>query len=63
MSERLEYVSPEYQEQLDRLADRLVTQRRFGEMALDDTVEFPAITGFELDDTVEFPAITDETEV
>ena len=39
MSERLKYVSPEYQEQLDRLAETLVTQRRFGQVALDDTVE------------------------
>lgn len=30
MSERLKYVSPEYQAQLDDLAETLVTARRFG---------------------------------
>ena len=39
MSEQLKYVSPEYQERLDNLAELLVTQRRFGKVALDDTVE------------------------
>lgn len=39
MSERLKYVSPEYQDRLDRLAETLVTQRRFGRVALEDTVE------------------------
>lgn len=39
MSERLKYVSPEYQAQLDALAETLVTARRFGKAALDDTVE------------------------
>lgn len=44
MSEKLKYVSPEYQERLENLADLLVTQRRFGKVALDDTVEFPAVS-------------------
>lgn len=39
MSEKLKYVSPEYQERLEKLADRLVTERRFGKVAVEDTVE------------------------
>lgn len=42
--ERLKYVTPEYQQQLDDLADTLVTSRRFGSVALEDTVEMPVIT-------------------
>lgn len=38
------YVSPHYAETLDHLATTLVTARRFGDAALQDTVEFPAIT-------------------
>lgn len=41
--ERKSTVSPEYQERLDHLAETLVTRRRFGNVALEDTVEFPAI--------------------
>lgn len=51
MSERLKYVSPEYQERLDNLADLLVTQRRFGQVALDDTVEMQLT--FEIPDNIE----------
>ena len=39
MAEQLKYVSPEYQDRLDRLAETLVTSRRFGQMAVADTVE------------------------
>lgn len=39
MSEQLKYVSPEYQARLDRLAETLVTSRRFGEIAVSDTVQ------------------------
>lgn len=38
------YVSPHYAETLDHLAHTLVTARRFGDAALQDTVEFPAVT-------------------
>lgn len=41
MAEQLKYVSPEYKAQLDELAEKLVTARRFGDAALTDTVEFP----------------------
>lgn len=34
MSEALKYVSPEYQVQLDHLAETLVTARRFGQVVL-----------------------------
>jgi hypothetical protein len=44
MSEKLQYVSPEYQERLENLAEHLVTARRFGRAALDDTVEIPVIS-------------------
>ncbi len=39
MGEQLKYVSPEYQARLDRLAETLVTQRRFGEIAVSETVD------------------------
>lgn len=39
MSERLKYVSPEYQAQLEALAETLCTPERFGKIALEDTVE------------------------
>lgn len=39
MAEQLRYVSPEYQDRLDRLAETLVTSRRFGHIAVEDTVE------------------------
>lgn len=44
--ERLKYVSPEYQQQLDNLAETLMstTRQRLAATALEDTVEFPAIT-------------------
>lgn len=48
--ERLKYVSPEYQQQLDQLAERLVTSRRFGAAALEDTVEIPVL---EIPDNIE----------
>lgn len=41
--EQLKYVSPEYQARLDRLAELLVTSKRFGAVALEDTVEIPVI--------------------
>jgi hypothetical protein len=44
VSERLKYVSPEYQERLERLAETLVTPERFGKVALADTVEKPVAT-------------------
>ena len=50
MSERLQYVSPEYQTQLEELADRLVTRRRFGQIALDDTVEMQLAFDIEVGD-------------
>lgn len=50
MAEKLKYVSPEYQDQLDKLSQSLVTQKRFGEVALQGVL-------FELDDTIEFDAI------
>lgn len=37
--EKLKSVSPEYQKRLDNLAELLVTGRRFGSVALEDTVE------------------------
>lgn len=51
MSERLKYVSPEYQSQLDHLAETLVTAKRFGGVALDDTVEMQL--SFDLPDNIE----------
>jgi hypothetical protein len=58
MSERLKYVSPEYQAQLDALAETLVTSRRFGRVVLYasemGTTTAPAPM---LEDTVEFPAV------
>lgn len=55
MSERLKYVSPEYQAQLDALAETLVTARRFGSAALEDTVEFEPLVLFEsgMGDTID----------
>ena len=47
MSEKLKYVSPEYQAQLDALAETLVTARRFGSTALEDTVEFEPLVLFD----------------
>lgn len=44
MAERLKYVSAEYQERLEALANLLVTPERFGRVALADTVEFPVIS-------------------
>lgn len=52
MAEKLKYVSPEYQAQLDKLSNSLVTPERFGEVALQGVL-------FELDDTVEFDPIED----
>lgn len=52
MSERLKYVSPEYQEQLEGLGDLLMegVRNRLAEAALQDTVEIPVISGqLELD--------------
>lgn len=43
MSEALKYVSPEYQKRLDDLAELLVTGRRFGQVALQDTIEFDPV--------------------
>lgn len=43
--EALKYVSPEYQAQLDELAHTLVTARRFGGVALEDTVVFESEMG------------------
>lgn len=51
MAEQLKYVSPEYQARLDRLAETLVTSRRFGQVALDDTVEMQLT--FEIPENVE----------
>lgn len=47
MAEQLKYVSPEYQAQLDHLAETLVTRRRFGQIALEDTIEFEPLVLFE----------------
>lgn len=57
MSERepLKYVSPEYQQTLDELSERLVTPDRFGRVALDGSVQLSFDD--ELADTQEFPAI------
>ena len=55
MSEKLKYVSPEYQAQLDELAERLVTPERFGELVIGQLVLFEHSS--DLEDTVEFPAI------
>lgn len=48
--ERKPYVSPEYQAQLDHLAETLAEGRRMrlADIALQDTVEFPAITDEQL---------------
>lgn len=43
MSESLKHVSPEYQKQLEDLAETLVTPKRFGRVALADTVEIPVV--------------------
>lgn len=40
MAEQLKYVSPEYQARLDRLAETLVTSRRFGGVAVNQLVLF-----------------------
>jgi hypothetical protein len=37
----MEYVSPEYKQQLNELAEQLVTPKRFS--LLDDTIEFDPI--------------------
>lgn len=55
MSEKLKYVSPEYQAQLDELAERLVTPERFGELVVGQLVLFERNS--DLEDTVEFPAV------
>lgn len=39
MSERLQYVSPEYQARLDALAELLCTPERFGKVAVQDSVQ------------------------
>lgn len=39
----MEYVSPQYQQELDELAGTLVTVERFGDLALSDTIEFEPI--------------------
>ncbi len=64
MSERLKYVSPEYQARLDHLAETLVTQRRFGGVAtsqmvlvFDSEMGSTSVADSLLEDTVEFPAI------
>jgi len=46
MSEKLKYVSPEYQKQLEDLGDTLMqsVRERLAAAALDDTVEFPAVS-------------------
>ncbi len=55
MSERPKYVSPEYQAQLDALAETLVTPERFGQLALDGSVQL----SFDdhLEDTQEIPVV------
>lgn len=55
MSEKLKYVSPEYQAQLDALAERLCTPERFGQLALDGCVQLSFDDLGE--DTIEFPAV------
>lgn len=47
MAERLQYVSPEYQLQLENLGDTLMqgVRERLADAALSDTVEFPAVDG------------------
>lgn len=39
----MEYVSPQYQQELEELAGSLVTVERFGDLALSDTIEFEPI--------------------
>lgn len=41
MSEQLKHVSPEYQAQLDALAERLCTPERFGKVATAQVIDFP----------------------
>lgn len=41
MQEKLKYVSPEYQERLDRLAELLCTPERLGETAMGQLILFP----------------------
>lgn len=48
--ERYKYVSQEYAQQLDELAEKLVTSRRFGKAALEGTVEIPVL---EIPDNIE----------
>ncbi len=50
MSEKLKYVSPEYQAQLEALAETLCDPRRFGEVALQGVL-------FELDDPADMPNV------
>lgn len=64
MSERLKYVSPEYQARLDALAKRLCTPERFGKHAVGQMVLVfesdmgnTSVQDSLLEDTVEFPAI------
>ncbi len=49
MAEQLKYVSPEYQERLDRLAALLVNPERYGQVATAQVIEFP------VQETVENP--------
>lgn len=64
MAEKLKYVSPEYQAQLERLAETLCTPERFGKVAVGQMVlVFESDMGNTevldslLPDTVEFPAV------
>ena len=64
MSERLKYVSHEYQARLDALAERLCTPERFGHTAVSQMVLVfgsemgsTSVADSLLEDTVEFPAI------
>lgn len=46
MSEKLKYVSPEYQKQLEDLGETLMAgvRERLATAAMQDTVEFPAVS-------------------
>jgi hypothetical protein len=64
MAEGLKYVSPEYQERLDRLAETLCNPERFGRtavgqlvMVFDSEMGSTSVQDTLFDDTVEFPAV------
>lgn len=52
----MEYVSPQYQEQLEQLADRLCTPERYGAVALQGAL-------FELAEVIQLPVREEPPEI